>query len=178
LLIPTLERGHAAFFGELQSIQDHSHKFLPNSPSELVYDETTRAAQADALSKPGAAEQKLPVADTALRLSDLEHNFPSAAFTLRLSGGRKISRVRVRPVPSAELVDGQRVVLASPSLKLRGAKISAVVGIFSMSTRTDAVTEEPLVIISVKSDGGLAQAKMPAADWNTLKSVGLLEDSN
>ena len=178
LLIPTLERADAAFFGALRSARDPSHDSLPTTPSVLTEKVTTRTAPSGARPQPGAVPQELPVADTALRLSDLAQSFPSAPFMLRLVAGTKTSRVRVRPVPSADLVAGQRVVMASSSLQLRGAPVSAVAGIFSMSNRTDAVTEEPFVIISVNGDGGLAQAKMSAADWNSLKSVGLVEDLN
>lgn len=178
LLIPTLERADAAFFGALRSASDPSHYSLPTTPSVLIDEVTDRSAPSGVRPQPGAVPQELPVADTALRLSDLAQNFPSVPFMLRLVAGTKTSRVRVRPVPSADLMAGQRVVMASSSLQLRGAPISAVAGIFSMNTRTDAVTEEPFVIISVNGDGGLAQARMSVADWDSLKSVGLVEDLN
>jgi hypothetical protein len=81
-------------------------------------------------------------------------------------------------VPSADIKAGQRVVVASPFLHLRSAAVSVVAGIFSISTLTDAVTEEPFILVSINGEGGLAQAKMPAADWNSLKSIGLIEDLN
>jgi hypothetical protein len=178
LLIPTLERADAGFFRALRSARDPSHDSLPTTPSVLTEKVTTRTAPSGARPQPGAVPQELPVADAALRLSDLAQSFPSAPFVLRLVTGSKSSRVRVRPVPSTELLAGQRVVMASSSIQLRGAPVSAVAGTFSMSTRTDAVTDEPFVLISVNSDGGLAQAKMSAADWNSLKSLGIIEDLN
>lgn len=178
LLIPTLERVDAAFFGTLRSARDPLQDSLPNTPSVLSDEAMARSAPSDARPQPEAELNELPVPDAVLRLSDLAQSFPSAPFMLRLVTGAKSSRVRVRPVPSADLVPGQRVVIVSSLLHLRGASVSAVAGIFNMSTRIDAVTEEPFVIISVNGEGGLAQAKMSAADWNSLKSVGLIEDFN
>jgi hypothetical protein len=66
--------------------------------------------------------------------------------------------------------------MVSPFLRLRGAAVTTMVGNFSISTLTDAVTDEPFILVSVNGEGGLAQAKMPAADWNSLKSIGLIED--
>lgn len=178
LLIPTLERVDAAFFGAFlfsrDTLNDSRSTEVPATTERAI----ARPTPSDDRLQTDAAVQDLPHADAVLRLSDLAQSFPTAPFVLRLVSGSKSSRVRVRPVPTADLVAGQRVVLASASLQLRSAPVSAVAGTLSMSTRTDAVTEESFVMISVNGVGGLAQAKMSATDWNSLKSVGIVEDLN
>ena len=166
LLIPTLERVDAAFFTVRQTTDDFSGK--PGSmPVPLLHGDTIQST----LNK----RESLPV-ELALRLSELTESFPSEPFMLRLITGSKVNRVRVKPVAGSDLKPGQSVVLASPFLRLRGAPVSIVAGSFSISTLIDAVTEEPFILVSVNGEGGLAQAKMPAADWNSLKSIGLIED--
>jgi hypothetical protein len=166
LLIPTLERVDAAFFKVRQTTDDFSGK--PGSmPVTVLHGDTIQST----LNK----RESLPV-ELALRLSELIERFPSEPFMLRLITGSKVNRVRVKPVAGSDLKAGQRVVLASPFLRLRGAPVSIVAGSFSISTLIDAVTEEPFILVSVNGEGGLAQAKMPAAVWNSLKSIGLIED--
>jgi hypothetical protein len=166
LLIPTLERVDAAFFKVRQTTDDFSGK--PGSmPVPLLHGDTIQST----LNK----RESLPV-ELALRLSELTESFPSEPFMLRLITGSKVYRVRVKPVAGSDLKAGQRVVIASHFLRLRGAPVSIVAGSFSISTLIDAVTEEPFILVSVNGEGGLAQAKMPAADWNSLKSIGLIED--
>jgi hypothetical protein len=170
-----LERVDAAFFGAFRISRDTLNASRSTPTSEQAFAESAPAinpVQTD------AAAQDPPRADAVLRLSDLAQSFPTAPFVLRLIVGSRSNRVRVRPVPTADLVDGQRVVLTSALLQLRGLPVSAVTGTLKISARIDAVTEEPFVNISVNGNGGLAQAKMSAADWNSLKSVGIIEDLN
>jgi hypothetical protein len=167
LLIPTLERVDAAFFKALGTVQETPVIF----PSEQS---RTHEESAQPISE--TIEQS--TVERSLRLSELAANFPSDPFVLRLVTGSKVSRVRVRPVSTADLKAGQRIVMAYPSLQLRGAPVSAVAGIFGISQRTDVITDETFVLVSVKGDGGLAQARLSAADWSSLRSVGLLEDLN
>ena len=178
LLIPTLERVDAAFFKALGTIQEPSSE----SPSgrSRAHDEAVavRHASREESAQPISAAPERSAYEPGLRLSDLAASFPSEPFVLRLVTGSKTSRVRVRPVSSAELKAGQRVVMVCPSLQLRGAPVSAVAGTFSMSELTDAITDETFVLVTVKSDGGFAQARLSAADWGSLRGVGLLEDLN
>jgi hypothetical protein len=178
LLIPTLERSDAAFFKDIRSSDDPSSALRLRPPPAkhegLVVVQSNPIGSTQAVTN----VRENSSAEIALRLSELTENFPSVPFVLRLINGSKARRVRVNPVLSADLKSGQYVVMASPFLQLRGAPVPAVAGTFSISTRTDAVTDEPFVLVSVKGDGGLAQAKMSSADWSSLKSIGLIEVLN
>jgi hypothetical protein len=68
--------------------------------------------------------------------------------------------------------------MASPALRLHGKSIPVVVGSINIGKLTDAVTGETFIHVSVKDDGGLAQAKMSVSDWQDLKSIGLVEAMN
>jgi len=176
LLIPTLERVDAAFFKVPRTTNYLSGSHASNSlPSQQKYVSTRQNRLSDEIKPPPNKRDSVP-AEVALRLSDLAENFPTEPFILRLTTGSKVSRVRVRPVSSTDLKSGNRIVMVSPFLRLRGAAVTTMVGNFSISTLTDAVTDEPFILVSVNGEGGLAQAKMPAADWNSLKSIGLIED--
>lgn len=178
LLIPTLERMEAAFFKALRTPQDPPSN-LRLEPSLIKReDPAVQDTHSDGSSPQAAIEGKYSTAEVGIRLSDLAENFPSSPFVLRLINGSKAKRIRVRPLPSIEIKTGQHVVMASPSLQLRGAPISAVAGTFSISTRTNAVTDEPFVLVSVNGEGGLAQARMSADEWISLRSIGLIEDLN
>jgi hypothetical protein len=176
LLIPTLERVDAAFFNVRRTDGDFSGAPGPRLASMQKDESAILPKGPGTTNKPTPIKRESPPAEMALRLSDLTDTFPSEPFLLRLITGSKVTRVRVRPVPSADIKAGQRVVVASPFLSLRSAAVSVVAGIFSISKLTDAFTDEPFILVSINGEGGLAQAKMPAAEWNSLKSIGLIED--
>jgi hypothetical protein len=176
LLIPTLERVDAAFFQGLDTLQAASYE----------YSAVPAAAHGEDIGVPhvGSVEPDQPLSaasghakfEPGLRLSDLAENFPKEPFVLRVINGSKVVRVRVRPVPSADLVAGQRVVMACPSLQLRGSPVSAVTGVFAISERIDAATDESFVLVSIKGEGGLAQARLSKAEWQSLMTIGQIED--
>jgi hypothetical protein len=179
LLISTLERTDAAFFKDLQS---------PDGPREVFrheLDEVKGDGKLPSGKKPSPLVKDLDPSDrgdsrgeAALRMSDLATDFPVEPFALRLIVGAKVSRVRVNPVVTSDLELGQRVVMASPSLRLHGKSIPVAVGSINIGKLTDAVTGETFIHVSVKDDGGLAQAKMSVSDWQDLKSIGLVEAMN
>lgn len=111
-----------------------------------------------------------------LQLSDLGAIFPPVPFIVRLGTSSNSARVRVTPVPSIDVQAGARVVFGSSALQLHGTSVPAVMGPIGIEARTDATSGESYVLISVRTDGGIAQARLPEEAWKTLTTIGVVED--
>jgi len=110
------------------------------------------------------------------QLSDLARGFPSVPFIVRLGTRANSGRIRVTPVSTADLEVGESVLLAAPALRLRGAVIPAVIGKLGIESRSDASSGEHYVLVSVRGDAGVALARLSEAEWNSLRSVGRVEN--
>ncbi|MBL8199866.1 MAG: N-6 DNA methylase [Chromatiales bacterium] len=111
-----------------------------------------------------------------LQLSDLGGHFPGNSCVVRLGSGANAPRVRVRPVRPEELRAGARIVLASTELRRNGAEAGVAIGKLRVESRTDATTGSAYLLVSVKGDDGLAQARFSEDQWRNLTTVGVVED--
>jgi hypothetical protein len=117
-----------------------------------------------------------PGADIPLQFSDLATRFPDGPFRLRLNAGSDSEELRVRPVLTSTLGSANTVVLASPKLQRQGEQIPAAIGRLRVESRTDANDGSSYVLVSVRSDDGLAQARFSEDEWRTLTTIGVVED--
>lgn len=94
---------------------------------------------------------------------------------IRLGTESTAGRVRVTPVSTNGLGPGDQVILATPSLRLHGAAVPVVIGKLGIESRIDAATSERYMLISVRGDDGVAQARFAEAEWKSLLSIGRVE---
>jgi hypothetical protein len=80
------------------------------------------------------------------------------------------------PVPTEDLGIGERVILATPALRLHGEAVPAAIGKLGIESRSDASSGECYVLASVRGDGGVARARFSEAEWKSLTSVGRVEE--
>ncbi len=113
---------------------------------------------------------------TELQLSDLKAVFPRTPFVVLLGPKADAARVRVTPVSTNEVREGDRVVVASPALRLRGVPVPAVIGKLSIESRTDAKSGEVYLLITLRSEGGVALARYSEHEWKALTTIGVVED--
>jgi len=111
-----------------------------------------------------------------LHLSDLARGFPDAPFIVRLGAQASARRIRVIPVSTAELRVGERVILTAPALHVHGHAAPAAIGKLGIESRLDASSDEHYVLVSVRGDEGVAQARLSEAEWKSLTSVGRVKD--
>jgi hypothetical protein len=111
-----------------------------------------------------------------LHLSDLARGFPNSPFIVRLGTQTNASRIRVTPVSTTDLRIGERVILAARVLRLHDEAIPAAIGKLGIESRSDASSDEHYVLVSVRGDAGVAQARLSEAEWKSLTSVGRIED--
>ena len=97
-------------------------------------------------------------------------------FLLQVPSEDKFKRVHVRPISTAELVNGQNIVLSVFGLEQRSKQISTAVGKFKLAEQLDAATDQMQYLITVSSEGGIAQIKMPKTEWDSLTTVGIIEE--
>jgi hypothetical protein len=90
-----------------------------------------------------------------LHLSDLARGFPNSPFIVRLGTQANARRIRVSPVSTEDLVGGERVIFAAPSLRLRGEFAAAAIGKLAIESRSDASSGERYVLASVRGEGAL-----------------------
>ncbi len=119
----------------------------------------------------------VPDSNVPLQLSDLATGFPDAAFRLRLNAGADAGELLVRPVPTSELEAADRVVLASPKLQRQGMPVPAAVGRLRVESRTDANDGSAYVLVSLRGDDSLAQARFSEDEWRSLRTVGVVAES-
>ncbi len=115
--------------------------------------------------------------DVALQLSDLTARFPSAAFVLRLGTTVDAPELRVRPVRTADIQTSDRVVLASPKLRSSGTPVPSALGRLRVEARTDAGDGSAYVLVTVRSENGIAQARFSEEEWRSLKTVGVVQET-
>jgi hypothetical protein len=111
-----------------------------------------------------------------LHISDLARSFPNAQFIVRLGTQPRARRIRVTPVSTADLVIGEQVILAAAALRLHGEGIPAAIGKLGIESRSDASSGKHYLIVSVRGDRGVAQARFSEPEWKNLTSVGRIED--
>jgi hypothetical protein len=109
-------------------------------------------------------------------LSDVSLGFPSTPFVVRLGITPGAARIRVTPAPTDEIKIGEKIILATPTLHLHGAAVPAVVGRLGIESRTDAATSERYLLVSVRGEDGIAQARLSEAEWKGLRTIGRAED--
>jgi hypothetical protein len=114
--------------------------------------------------------------DAELHLSDLARGFPRLPFIIRLGTQASAGRFRVAPVSTADLGVGDWVVLAAPELRLRGKAVPAAIGKLGIESRSDASSGEHYILVSVRGDAGVAQARLSEVEWKSFTSVGRIED--
>jgi hypothetical protein len=110
------------------------------------------------------------------QLSDLARGFPTAPFVVRLGTKTSARQIRVTPVSTADLDVGEPVILATPALRLHGEAVPAAIGKLGIESRSDASSGERYVLVSVRGDGGVAQARLSELEWKNLTNVGRVED--
>jgi hypothetical protein len=159
LLIPTLESGAAAFFKDLDADKVKSAK---TDGSYLNEQPSSESAQLDQTKE--------------YKLKELAENFPSIPFVLQIASEDKIKRVHVRPISTVELIKGQNIVLSAFGLEQRGKQVSTAVGKFKLAEQLDAATDQKQYLITVTGDGGIAQIKLSKEIWDSLTTVGLIEE--
>lgn len=118
----------------------------------------------------------MPTADIPLQVSDLIMRFPDAPFRLRLNTGADVSELRVIPVPTSALGSADTVVIACPQLRYQGEAVPVAIGRLRVESRIDANDGSSYVLVSVRGDDGLAQARFPKDEWRKLLTVGVVED--
>jgi hypothetical protein len=111
-----------------------------------------------------------------LHLSDLTRSFPSWPFVVRLGAQAAASRIRVIPVSTADLRVGERVIVATPALRLHGETAPAMIGKLSIESRSDASSGDNYVLVSVRGESGVAQARLSKTEWENLTTVGRVEN--
>ncbi|MEW8701769.1 MAG: N-6 DNA methylase [Candidatus Thiodiazotropha sp.] len=116
-------------------------------------------------------------ADIPLQLSDLSTCFPNAPFRLRLNVGVDAEELHVRPVQTSALGPMDKVVIASSKLNRQGAWVPAAIGQLRIESRIDANDGSPYVLVSVRDNNGLAQARFSEDEWRTLTTIGIVADS-
>ena len=114
--------------------------------------------------------------NVALQLPDLGTHFPDQPFRLRLNTGADARVLRVRPVRTSDLAAEDTVVLASPNLQHQGAPVQAAVGRLRVESRTDAADGSTYLLVSVRGDDGMSQARFSEAEWQGLATVGVVMD--
>ena len=67
------------------------------------------------------------------------------------------------------------MIISTPLMRLHGAEVPAAIGKLGIESRTDVATGERYMLISVRSDGGVAQARFAAEEWKSLLSIGHVE---
>ena len=112
----------------------------------------------------------------ALQLSDLTVQFPSAAFVLRQGTTVDAQELRVRPVRTADIQINDQVVLVSPRLRSSGTPVPSVLGRLRVEARTDAGDGSAYVLVTVRSENGIAQARFSEEEWRSLKTVGVVQE--
>ena len=115
--------------------------------------------------------------DVALQLSDLAARFPSGAFVLRLGTTVDAPELRVRPVRTADIQTSDRVVLASPKLRSTGTPVPSAFGRLRVEARTDAGDGSAYVLVTVRSENGITQARFSEEEWRSLKTVGVVQET-
>lgn len=113
----------------------------------------------------------------ALQLPDLATRFPTTPFLLRLGASSNPRTLRVRPVRTADIQVSDRVVLASSNLRTSGTAVSAVVGRLRAEARSDASDGSAHVLVTVRGDEGVVQARFSEEEWRSLTTVGVVEES-
>jgi hypothetical protein len=88
----------------------------------------------------------------------------------------KIKRLNVKPISTAELIKGQNIVLSVFGMEQRGKQVSTAIGKFKLAEQLDAATDQMQYLITVTGDGGIAQIKMSKKEWDSLTTVGLIEE--
>ncbi len=117
------------------------------------------------------------VGNSALELSNLATRFPTSPFLLRLGAGGDARALRIRPISTMDIRVADRVVLASPSLRGSGRSVSAAVGRLRVEARTDANDGATYLLVTVRGDEGIAQARFSEEEWRDLTTVGVVETS-
>lgn len=115
------------------------------------------------------------VGDVPLQLSDLAAHFPDAPFRLRLDIAADAKELRVRPVSTSTVGSADTVVIASPQLQRQDGQIHAAIGRMRVESRTDANDGSSYVLVSVRGDDGLAQARFSEEEWRSLSTIGVVE---
>lgn len=118
----------------------------------------------------------VPGSDVPLQLSDLTTHFPDAPFRLRPNTGANTEELFVKPVPTSALSPADSVVIVSSKLQHHGTPVPAAIGRLRVESRTDANDGSPYVLVSVRSDDGLVQARFSEDEWQTLSTIGVVED--
>jgi hypothetical protein len=158
LLIPTLESDDAAFFKDLDINKVKSAKTDGAYLNERINAEGTQSSHSKEY-----------------RLRELAENFPSTPFVLQIASEDKIKRVHVKPIPTAELTNGQNIVLSAFGMEQRGKQISTTVGKFKLAEQLNLTTDQMQYLITVTGEDGIAQIKLSKEDWDSLTTVGLID---
>ncbi len=104
-------------------------------------------------------------------------HFPDYPFQLQMSSESGTERVHVVPRETNRIEQGDLVVLASSRLKRQSTRVSVAIGRLRVESRTDANDDSSYVLVSVRSDDGLAQARFSEEEWRTLTTIGVVDDA-
>jgi len=118
----------------------------------------------------------MPGSGVPLQLSDLATRFPDTPFRLRLDASADTKELYVRPTLTSTIDPADTVVLASPQLQRQGSPVLAAIGRLRVEPRTDADDGSAYMLVSLRGDDGLVQARFSEAEWQSLKTIGVVED--
>ena len=113
-----------------------------------------------------------------LQMSDLATRFPTEAFLLRLNTCGDAKAQRVRPVRTADVQPAGCVVLASAKLRNAGTPVPVAIGKLRVEARTDAGDGSAYVLVTLRGEEGVAQARFSEDEWRSLTTIGIVEDSD
>ncbi|MCB1810599.1 MAG: N-6 DNA methylase [Candidatus Competibacteraceae bacterium] len=111
-----------------------------------------------------------------LQLPDIATRFPNAPFVLRLGSTKDAHELRVKPTATSEIKPTDTVVLASPNLQRHGEPIGAAIGQLRVESRTDANDGSKYVLVLLRGDDGLAQARFSEDEWQSLTTIGVVDE--
>ena len=83
---------------------------------------------------------------------------------------------QIMPCLGKDLQDSNRALIVHPDLQLSDSKIGAAFGELSIKHFRDASTQEPLVVVRVKTTEGRASLRIFPDQWDSLNTVGKIHN--
>lgn len=123
----------------------------------------------------GSASQD-PGAPRRVPLTALVHGFPDEPFDLAVDGTMHGARLRVSPTTTGSVDESRRIVITCPGLERGGTTIPGAIGKLRADERIDSSTGEAYVAITIRTPEGIARARMTPQQWETLETIGIVED--
>jgi len=110
------------------------------------------------------------------QLSDLKQDFPRRPFKLRTGVSADAPIHQIMPCLGKDLQDSNRALIVHPDLQLSDSKIGAAFGKITINHFRDASTQEPLVVVRIKTTEGRASLRIFPDQWDSLNTVGKIHN--